>query len=86
MISFQDALEIAKTEAAPKLTIIESYGEIPGKYVFFPQNSYGAVPPGGIAITVNKETGECQLEYLEREGDKPWSPFKNYKKIIPSES
>lgn len=81
MISFKEALELAKKHAAPELTIKKHYGEVPGKYVFIPQDSYGIVPPGGITITVDKETGKCQLEYLELEGDKPWSPFRNYKKI-----
>ena len=81
MIEFAQAFSIAKAQAVP-LTIDKiHFGEIPGKYVFFPQDSNGKIPPGGGAITVDKKTGECKYEYLERENNKLWSPFKNYRSL-----
>lgn len=69
-----------------KHILCESYGETPKKYVFISKPENGSVPPGGGHLTVDKETGECQFEYLEREGDKPWSPIKGYRRIeVPAD-
>lgn len=81
MIEFAQAFSIAKAQAVP-LTIDKiHFGEIPGKYVFFPQDSNGKIPPGGGAITVDKKTGECKYEYLEREGGKPYAEIIGYRKL-----
>ncbi len=79
MIEFRVALNKAKEQAYPLIIDLIHFGEIPGKFVFFPKDSLGMIPPGGGAITVDKESGECKFEYLEREGDKPFSPFKNFR-------
>lgn len=79
MINFQKAKENA--ENAALFGLMEDYGQTPSKYVFFPKDKLGSVPPGGLAITVDKESGECKHEYLERDGDKPFSPFKDYQPL-----
>ncbi len=84
MISFQDALEIAKEFA--DFGVAEDYGEAQGKYVFWILDSHGWIVPGGGNITVDKENGECKYELLEREFLAPYAPIRGYKKIIPSES
>ena len=81
MITLEEALEIVKHIIPNNHILIEDYGEVSGKYVFTTRDKNGFVPPGGGHWTVNKETGECKFEYLERDGNKPWSPIKGYKKI-----
>ena len=84
MITLEEALEIVQKKLSATCeghTIKKSYGEVPNKYVFVQQDSKGIVPPGGWHWTVNKETGECKCEYLEREFLAPYAPIKGYKKI-----
>ena len=69
-----------------RLALRKSYGEINDKYVFAveysaPEEYRGSVPPGGASLTVDKETGECKYEYLEREYLAPYAPIRGYKKI-----
>ena len=84
MLTFKEAIKIAENNLPEGLAIYPLYGEIREKYVFSMQDSSGMIPPGGGRWTVHKETGECKFEYLERDGDKPWSPIKGYKKITPN--
>ena len=69
-----------------RLTLRKSYGEVEDKYVFAveystPEEYHGSAPPGGESLTVDKETGECKYEYLEREFLAPYAPIRGYKKI-----
>ena len=81
MLTLKEAIEIAKKHIPKGQTLRRSYGEAQGKYVLTSQNSMGMIPPGGFNWTVDKETGECKCEHLEREGDKPFSPIRGYKKL-----
>lgn len=82
MIDFEKALRIAENNAPDGLFVcIDDYGEIPSKYVFNLQTQNGEIPPWGGHMTVDKESGECKFEYLEREGNAPYSPIRGYKEI-----
>ncbi|MBR0102713.1 MAG: hypothetical protein IJQ01_04365 [Selenomonadaceae bacterium] len=85
MLTLKEAIKIAEKHIPKGQTLRESYGIAQGKYVFVSQNAQGMIPPGGLTWTVDKETGECKCEYLEREGNKPWSPIRGYKKLDPPE-
>ena len=81
MITLKKALEIVQQKIPNNHTLNENCGEITEKYLFTTRDKNGCIPPGGGHWTVHKETGECKFEYLERDGNKPWSPIKGYKKI-----
>lgn len=81
MLTLVEAIEIVKHYIPKNQTLYASYGEAQGKYLFNGQFQDGCIPPGGFHWTVNKKTGECKCEYLEREGNKPWSQIRGYKKI-----
>ena len=81
MLTLKEAIEIAKKHIPKGQTLRRSYGEAQGKYVLTSQNSMGMIPPGGFNWTVDKETGECKCEHLEREGNQLWSPIRGYKKL-----
>lgn len=81
MLNLQEAIAIVKKNIPEGQTLCDSYGEAQGKYIFTGQFSDGTVPPGGGHWTVDKNNGDCKFEYLEREGNKPWSPIRGYKKI-----
>ncbi len=81
MLTLAEAITIIKKNIPKGHTICESYGEVQNKYVFSTQDSTGTIPPGDFHWTINKESGECTCEYLEREGNKPWSPIRGYKKL-----
>ena len=81
MLTLKEAIEIVKPHIPKTQTLRESYAEAQGKYVFVGQFFDGSIPPGVMTWTVNKKTGECKCEYLEREGNKLWSPIRGYKKL-----
>ena len=81
MLTLKEAIKIAEKCIPQGQTLRNSYGEAQGRYVFSSQNSQGMIPPGGCNWTVDKETGKCKFEYLEREGTKLWSPIRGYKKL-----
>lgn len=81
MLSLQEALNILTGHIPAVQSLRNDYGEAQGKYVFVVQFSDGTIPPGGGNWTVDKETGECKFEYLEREGDKLWSPIRGYRRL-----
>lgn len=81
MLTLQAAIKIARENIPKEHVLGNNYGEAQGKYVFFTQDSIGTIPPGGFCWTVDKKTGKCLCEYLEREGNKPWSPIRGYKKL-----
>ena len=57
------------------------YGEVGGKYIITYKSNAGYFPAGGYDLTVNKETGECKFERLERESLAPFAKIKGYKKL-----
>ena len=79
MVTFNEAL--AKARELAEFGVSDDCGEIPRKYVFWIQDSHGRTVPSGDTITVDKETGECKYEYLEREYLAPYAPIRGYKKI-----
>lgn len=81
MLTLAEAIEIVKRCIPKGQTLYNSYGEAQGKYVFNGQFPDGCIPPGGFHWTVNKNTGECKCEYLERDGNNLWSPIRGYKKL-----
>ena len=86
MLTLAEAIEIVKRHIPKKQTLRNSYGEAQGKYLFVGQFADGSIPPGGFHWTVNKETGECKCECLERAGNKPWSRIRGYKKLYLEET
>ena len=56
-------------------------GEVSNKFVVIIENERGNIPPGGVDLTINKETGECKFERLERESLAPFAKIKGYKKL-----
>lgn len=86
MITLKEAIKIAERYIPKGHTLHNSYAEAQGKYLFISQDSRGIVPPGGFNWTVDKETGECKCEYLERERIHPMARIRGYKKItLPEE-
>ena len=86
MQTLKEAIEIAERNVWEGHTLLDSYGEAQVKYVFSTQDSRGIIPPGGFFLTVNKETGVCRYEGLEREFLAPYAPIKGYKKLkLPKE-
>lgn len=81
MLTLREALNIVNAHIPARQVVCNTYGEAQGKYIFTGQFSDRTIPPGGGNWTVNKETGECKFEYLEREGINPWSPIRGYKKL-----
>lgn len=81
MLTLREAIKIAEKNIPQGQTLRRSYGEAQGKYVLTSQNSMDMIPPGGFNWTVDKETGECKFEHLEREGNQLWSPIRGYKKL-----
>ena len=81
MLTLKEAIKIAEQNLPKGHTLCNSYGEAQGKYVFEAQDLRGIIPPGGFNWTVDKETGECKCEYLEREFRAPYAPIKGYKRI-----
>ena len=81
MLALKEAIEIAERNVWEGHTLLDSYGETQGEYVFSTQDSRGIIPPGGFFLTVNKETGACRYEGLEREFLAPYAPIKGYKKL-----
>lgn len=81
MLNLKEAIKKIEQYIPVGYTICNNYGEAQGKYIFVSKDSHGIIPPGAFHWTVNKETGECKCEYLEREGDKPFSPIRGYKKL-----
>ena len=85
MLTLREAIKIANQNLSSEQTLLNSYGEVQHKYVFT-LLSKGTIPPSRGKLTVDKITGECKWEYLERIGNKPWSPIRGYKKItLPEE-
>ena len=85
MLTLSEAIEVVNVHIPQRHTLCKSYGEAQGKYIFSTQDARGIIPPGGFNWTVDKETGECKCEYLEREGNKLWSPIRGYKKLYLEE-
>lgn len=81
MLTLKEAIKTAEQNLPKEYTLCNSYGEAQGKYVFEAQDWRGIIPPGGFNWTVDKETGECKCEYLEREFLAPYAPIKGYKRI-----
>lgn len=81
MLTLSEAIETVREHLPKNQRLCDSYGEAQGKYVFTGQFSDGSIPPGGFNWTVDKESGLCMCEYLAREGNKPWSPIRGYKKL-----
>lgn len=81
MLTLEEAIKIAEKNIPKGHKLSHSYGEAQGKYVFSTQDSRGTVPPGGFNWTVDKKTGECACERLEREFLAPYAPIKGYKKL-----
>lgn len=81
MLTLKDAIKIVEKRIPKNQTLRDSYGEAQGKYLFVAENAQGMIPPGGGFITVDKTTGVCCFEFMEREENKPWSPIRGYKKL-----
>ena len=81
MLTLSKAIRIAEKNIPKGHTLYRSYGEAQGKYVFTTQDSTGMIPPGGFHWTVDKETGKCVCELLERKGNKLWSPIRGYRSL-----
>lgn len=81
MLTLSEAIKIAEKHMPAGFSLRDSYGEAQGKYVFEVQDERGMVPPGGFNWTVDKETGEYNCDYLEREFLAPYAPIKGYKKL-----
>ena len=80
MLTLKEAIEIANQNLSGEQTLLNSYGEVQHKYVFTVLFK-GVIPPGGGKLTVDKTTGECKWEYLEREFIAPYAPIRGYKKL-----
>ena len=62
--------------------LCDECGEAQGKYVFGIYNrDNGMGLPGGVNWTVDKQTGECKNERLEREFLAPYAPIVGYTKL-----
>ena len=86
MLTLKEAIEIVARHIPEGHALCNSYGEAQGKYIFSTQDSQGMIPPGGFHWTVDKETGKCKCEGLEREFLAPYAPIKGYKKLeLPKE-
>ena len=85
MLTLVEAIKIVKRYIPKEQTLYNSYGEAQGKYVFNGQFPDGCIPPGGFNWTVDKETGECKCEYLERERVHPMAKIRGYKKLTLEE-
>lgn len=85
MFTLEEAIEIVTRNIPSDMIIRKSYGEAQGKYLFVAEDVRGMIPTGGCHWTVNKETGECKYEYLERESVHPMAPIKGYKKLALDE-
>ena len=82
MISLEEARELANEYLkSVNCRVRKIVGEVSNKFLVIIENERGNIPPGGVDLTVNKETGECRHEFLPREGKLPWSPIKGYKKL-----
>ena len=81
MLTLKEAIETVKAYIPSNQTLRESYAEAQGKYLFVAEDSHGMIPPGGFHWTVDKETGKCKCEGLEREFLAPYAPIKGYKKL-----
>lgn len=81
MLTLKEAIKIVKKHIPKGHTLVSSYGEAQGKYVFFTQDARGIIPPGDFRWTVDQSTSECKCEHLEHEKNKPWLPILGYKKV-----
>ena len=81
MMALEDAIKIVEKHIPKGHTLCDEYGEAQGKYIFASVGANGLIPPGGFHWTVDKETGECKCERLEREFLAPYAPIRGYKKL-----
>lgn len=86
MLTLKEAMKIAEKNIPKGHRLHQSYGEAQGKYIFSTQDVRGIIPPGGFNWTVDKETGECTCERLEREFLAPFAPIKGYKRLYLEEA
>ena len=85
MLTLREAIKIVEKKIPQDKALRKSYAEAQGKYLFVAEDSHGMIPPGGFHWTIDKETGECKCEYLEREFLAPFAPIKGYKKLTLDE-
>ena len=81
MLTLKDALAIVQRHIPPNSVVRNSYAEAQGKYLFLAENSQGRIPTGGCHWTVDKETGACKCERLERERIHPMAKIKGYREL-----
>lgn len=80
VITVENAAKLAN-RFLKKSRVRKVIGEVDNKYLIIYENLNGDLPAGGYDLTVNKETGECKFERLERESLAPFAKIKGYKKL-----